>query len=1164
LKSKGKTDAPFLPAYGDLSLLNTDKTIINAVGRELLSDIVGDYNNLLETSAAVYEKNGDYALGIFSSSWCRFMDNASRNLCETDSNKEALNSGKWHCHESCWKNASLESIKQKKAIDIECAGGIRLYAIPIIADNNTIGSINFGYGNPPNDEKKLKELAGKFKVSYSELSKLSQSYTPRSDAIIEVAKERLRSSARLIGEMVSRQKAQEELKLSEDRYKRLVENSPQISYIFSNKRGAIFWSSGIKKVLGYEPDQIIQTPFLWMESIFPEDKRMVENFLQQDIIKEGDIYKYRVYDKDKNLHWLKDIIIKVTRKENETIYEGIVIDETDSVKRNKDLHLALLSIESSSTSVIWTNLSGKLIYANEIAYKSLGYSKEEFFKLKIQDYDIEWSKNSLENNFNFELKENGIHKTESWYKRKDGSVFPVKITTHLIRYENENYLYAYIEDMSEQKEREKKISDSEAEMRFLANSAIELLEKKAIKDIFDYLADKIFHLLEGKAIITVSEFETNYDRYTVKKISGVHKSLLKATRILGFDIEGMRGRINTSTTEKLTEGKLCPLPDNLSEISNGIIPEKANQALKKLLNLKDIHSISIKYKDGLFGNVTIIRSSNCKDLNFKLIEAFIFQVSLFISKLIATKDLEESQARMKNLIANLQGVVYRCRNDEKWTMSYLNDEIQNLSGFSKEEIIENKLISYNELIHPEDRERVRVEILDSLKAGSHFSIEYRIKVKSGATKWVFEKGLGIKDINGKYSQLEGFITDITRIKENQQRISDQLKKIQEINLDLKKAKEQAEESDKLKSAFLANMSHEIRTPMNSILGFSEMLGTKELNPEKKERFILNITHSGEQLLRIIDDIIDISKIESNQLSLSLKNCDIDESINEVLENLENSKIRKLKPDLYLKFIPNKKLKSIIFESDSIRFRQILFNLISNAIKFTEYGGVEIGYKIVYYELNSFLQFYVKDTGIGISEENRKRIFERFIQADGSKIKEGTGLGLSITKAIVELLGGRIWVESTLCEGSVFYFELPFKLQKEDDELEKKPKTMKKKDFEGAKIYIAEDDISSYLLLEEYLENTGAVLHHAQNGLKLLEMIKAEIPDLILLDINMPVLNGYQAIEKIRQSHPDLPVIAQTAYAMQNEKRAILEAGCNDYISKPIKKADLIDQISKLL
>ena len=1164
VESESKTGSYHEPEYGDLSVLNTDRTILESVGKELLFDIVSDYNNLLETSSAVYEKNGDYALGIFSSSWCRFMDKASRNLCETDSNKKALDCGKWHCHESCWKDASLESIKQNKEIDIECSGGIRLFALPIIAENEIVGSINFGYGNPPREKEKLKELANKYRVSYSELVELSESYTARPLFIIELAKKRLRSSARLIGEMVSRQRAQDQLKISEDRYRRLIENSPQISYIFSNTKGAIFWSSGIKSILGYEPEQLLNDPFLWINSIYPEDRKPIEENLKLDKIKEGEVFNYRIYDKDKNLHWFKDTIFKLTRKENEIVYEGFIIDETDAVTRNKELQLALLSIESSNTSVVWTKMNGELIYANEMAYKSLGYSKEEFFKLKTGDYDLHWNEYGQENLYYPELREKDFFVVESEFKKKNGSVFPVKITTHLIKHGDEELLYAYIEDLSEQKSRENRIKQSEAEMRFLADSALKLLEMRQLDEIYDYVSDTLFHLQNENVILTFSEFEDSTDQWTVKKIRGL-KLLQNITSLLGIKLEGMTGHLSKSgLTRQLAEGKLTRLTDDVSSLSNGKISSKAGKAFKDLFGFKDIHSISMRYQEGLFGNFTIIRSKQSGELKTNLIEAFVSQASIFISKLITAKELEESQTTLKNLIANLQGVVYRCKNDDDWTMEYLNDGIQNLSDYTRDELLKNKILSFNDLIHPDDRQRVKSEINEALNTGDSFTIEYRIITKSEKIKWVFEKGLGIKGENGEYTRLEGFITDVTGLRENQERIREQLEKIQEINSDLKRAKEQAEESDKLKSAFLANMSHEIRTPMNAILGFSEILGTKDLNPEKKERFILNITHSGEQLLRIIDDIIDISKIESNQLSLNLKNCDIDKSIREVLENLENSKIRKLKPKLELKFVPNKKLNKLSFETDNTRFRQILYNLISNAIKFTETGEVEIGYKVVYYELDSFLQFYIKDTGIGIGEENLDKIFKRFTQVDNSGIREGTGLGLSITKAIVELLQGRIWVESALNKGSAFYFELPFKLQDGEEKMQDNSTGLKKKDFEGIIIYIAEDDLSSYLLLEEYLEDTGAVIKRALNGLKLVEMIKTETPDVILLDINMPVMNGYQVIEKIRESHPRLPVIAQTAYAMQNEKKAILAAGCNGYISKPIKKPDLIKQISIVL
>ena len=395
---------------------------------------------------------------------------------------------------------------------------------------------------------------------------------------------------------------------------------------------------------------------------------------------------------------------------------------------------------------------------------------------------------------------------------------------------------------------------------------------------------------------------------------------------------------------------------------------------------------------------------------------------------------------------------------------------------------------------------------------------------------------------------------ISGIDESWQKEKELIELLKENQKKLAIEKERAEESDRLKSTFLTNMSHEIRTPMNAILGFSELLSNADISPEQIKKYNKIIQLSGEQLMHIIDDIIDISKIELDQLSIKYTPVEVYKCLMEVVE-IQQNKIDSLGKNLKLQTdIPNK-LKNLFIESDEFRFKQIVNNLVDNAVKYTEKGMITMGYQLATRNRKPVVEFFVKDTGRGIPKEAQKKIFDRFMQADNIDFKEGTGLGLSITRGLLDLLGGNIMLQSEPGKGSEFIFTLPL-VETTSTEI---PGTgpIQSDVWNEKKIYIAEDDTVSFYYLSQLLKPKGARIQHALNGEELLKLIDKEIPDLILLDINMPVMDGYEAIQKIRKTYPDLPVIAQTAYAMVEEQRKCIELGCNDYIAKPIKKHNFL-------
>lgn len=417
-------------------------------------------------------------------------------------------------------------------------------------------------------------------------------------------------------------------------------------------------------------------------------------------------------------------------------------------------------------------------------------------------------------------------------------------------------------------------------------------------------------------------------------------------------------------------------------------------------------------------------------------------------------------------------------------------------------------------------------------------------------------------LNDYTKTLEGEIAERKRIERQIEKKNEELyqslEHIKHINTELEVAKERAEESDHLKTTFLANLSHEIRTPMNGILGFADLLKADNLSQARQQKYLNIIEQSGHRMLNLINDLVDISKIESGQMEL--KSSDI--SLNSLIDKL------------YLFFKPEIEKKGLFFTnqkglhenechifSDDTKLEQVLSNLLKNAIKFTKQGGIDFGYKLK----DKILQFWVKDTGVGIPPQHFESIFERFRQADRSPFteEEGSGLGLAISKAFVEIMGGKIWVESVLGKGSDFYFTIPYYPGKSA----KVELTQKQEHSisENIKILIAEDDEISYLYINEVFNEMKVEIIRARNGKETVEILQKnpEI-DIILMDIKMPLMNGFEAVRTIRKDNPFVKIIAQTAYATETDRKKALAVGCNDYLSKPIDKQLLMKAIEKHL
>jgi len=457
-----------------------------------------------------------------------------------------------------------------------------------------------------------------------------------------------------------------------------------------------------------------------------------------------------------------------------------------------------------------------------------------------------------------------------------------------------------------------------------------------------------------------------------------------------------------------------------------------------------------------------------------------------------------------------------------------------------------------------------------------FNKEMRIERHDGSSVWEMANAAPVYDKEGDL--IAGIIAmvDITERKrteqmldENRIQLKEQNEEYEALNEELRETNEQllitrnkAEESDRLKTEFLQNMSHEIRTPMNAILGFSSLLVDNYGNKSKLEHFSGIINQRCNDLLEIINDILEISKIESGQMTVNVEKFEVNELFTELslFFNEYQKRIGKQHLVFCLQSVNEKSFSNI--QTDKLKLKQILFNLIVNAFKFTENGSINCG---CIFENNQLI-FSVSDTGIGIPQDKQTTIFERFSQLHHPSIKNlgGTGLGLSIAKGLSILIGGKIWLESELEKGTTFYVSIPFVESETTENLVINKQDTVECDFPNKTILIVEDDFYNSEYLKEILSKKGLQIIVVDNAEDAIQKVGNQTIDLVLMDIRLPNMNGYDASRILVKSHPHIKIIAQTAFAAIDEKQKAIDAGCVDYVSKPTKREVLIAIIQKYL
>ncbi|HOO42700.1 MAG TPA: ATP-binding protein [Bacteroidales bacterium] len=445
------------------------------------------------------------------------------------------------------------------------------------------------------------------------------------------------------------------------------------------------------------------------------------------------------------------------------------------------------------------------------------------------------------------------------------------------------------------------------------------------------------------------------------------------------------------------------------------------------------------------------------------------------------------------------------------------------------------------IVHPNDCDSAMKAMRDHLSGKvAMYECEYRMKNAEGKYQWFHDAGK-IVYREGQKILVAGIVTEITERKR--------------IEAQLKEAKRQAELANQYKNQFLANVSHEIRTPVSGMVGFAQLLHRNDLDEVTQKRYIDIIESSSKQLLNLVNDIIDISRIEAGELKINKTSCDLHKILKETETLFEQLKHARGKQNLKIKLNLTEKDKEFFIVTDPDRLKQILINLIGNALKFTEKGGVDFGYEIE----NDRLKFHVSDTGIGMTEEDLKVVFERFKRTEQAHKKyEGTGLGLAITKGLLDLLDGDLSVESQMDKGSIFTFRIPYiPAQPEQTQPLQEQETDSER-LRGKKILIAEDEKINRMYLEIILKELPVQIYWVTNGMEAVEIFREHNDiSLVLMDIKMPLMDGEEATQRILEINPNMHIVAQTANALASDREKYLQMGFVDYISKPIDKKQLI-------
>ncbi len=899
-------------------------------------------------------------------------------------------------------------------------------------------------------------------------------------------------------------------------FNHFMENSPVYIFFKDKNIRALRLSRNFEQMLGLPLDKMIGKT---MDELFPSEiaKKMILD--DKKILTER---KLTIIDEELNGRFYTTIKFPIVIDDEPQYLAGYTIDITERKKAENTLksseeRLKIL-FNYAPEAYYLSDFKGTFVDGNIAAEKLLGYNKNEiigksFLKLNLlpRKYLLKATKLLMAG-----LMEKPTGPDEFVLIRKDGSKVMVEITTHPVTIEGQSLILGIARDISERRKAEK----------------VMLIASQNWNRTFHAMHSGIALLDNNQIIIQTNPAFQNFVNEKETNLQG---------KFYFPFIFGKQVTAESNPFEKMLKSKVCEKAETtiygrVCEILVDPILDAAGKITGAVLIMNDI--TQRKRDENIHQILHEITGTSTFD---KSIKDLLVIVRNELSKVIDTTNFFVALYQPES--DTLRKVIFEDEKDDfiEW------DANKSLSG----QIV-----------------KLGKPLLLNSQEEALFAAEHNIELLgSPAACWLGvplmngEKAIGVMVVQS-YTDENAYDNATVRllilIAHELSIIIERKKMIH----DLVAAKERAEESDRLKSAFLANMSHEIRTPMNGILGFAELLKQPKLSGKEQKMFIEIIEKSGERMLNIINDLINISKIESGQMDIQFSETNINEQLL-FLYNFFKLEASQKKLNLVVNY-PNSD-NVIYIKTDKEKVYAILTNLIKNAIKFTDSGTIEFGCEVV----ENKLVFHIKDTGIGIPLNKQKSIFERFVQVSSGMTNEyeGAGLGLAISKAYVEMLGGEIWMESEPGKGTCFYFTLPLNLKNETESLKMDVQVeIEESDNENKviTILIAEDDEISLVYLNHILKTDYMNILTAKTGAEAVEICRNNYDiELVLMDINMPVYNGDIASQIIKEFRPGLPIIAQTAFALEEDKEKY-KGSFDDYITKPINADELKQKIRKFL